>query len=359
MTYLRDCWYIASWTQELETSKPVSVTILDAPVVVYRGESGQPYALYDRCPHRFAPLSLGKVEGDTLRCGYHGLGFNGAGACAVNPHGPVLKSIKVQSFPVHEAHRAVWIWMGEPEKADISLIPDFGFFDDIPDSAFTCGLIYTKGNYELFSDNLLDLSHADFLHATTVLGAPFASIASKVKEDDEGVSIEYTCFDEVPNVLMRKAPGLGDRLDQRVRMTWEAPGAMVLRIEFVPAGSPEGTPATSFRNVHALTPETATSTHYFFASTRNFLMDDAALNDAIGNTRKSIFEAEDSSMIAAQQSAMGDKGLWELNPLMFRGDNAGVRARRILERRIRDEQAGEAGHEVLSDVVVESHTVTA
>lgn len=338
MTYLRNCWYLASWGTDLEPGKPMARTILDTPVVLFRNEEGVPQALFDRCPHRFAPLSIGKVANGIITCGYHGLGFDGSGACALNPHGPVLQSMRVPSYIVHEAHRGIWIWMGDQAKADPTLIPDFEFFDDVPDSAFSSGEIYTKGNYELFSDNLLDLSHADFLHATTVLGAPFTSVRSKVTEQDGVVTIEYACLGEEPNVLMRKAPGLGDKLDQRVRLTWEAPGAMVLRIEFVTSGSPEGTPYTGFYNVHAVTPETSTSTHYFFASTRNFLVEDVALNDAIGKTRKSIFEAEDSMMIAAQQRAMGNKTLWELNPLLFKSDNAGVRARRVLEKRIKAEQ---------------------
>jgi phenylpropionate dioxygenase-like ring-hydroxylating dioxygenase large terminal subunit len=338
MTYLRNCWYMASWAQELEAGKTLARTILDIPVVLFRNDNGVAQAVRDRCPHRFAPLSRGKVESGKLICGYHGLGFDGSGACVANPHGPILGNIHIPSYKVQERDRAVWIWMGDHGKADIGLIPDFGFFDAVPDSAFSCGLIHTKGNYELFSDNLLDLSHADYLHATTVLGPPFSSINAKVAEEDGAVTIEYTTLNEEPNVLMRKAPGLGDRLDQRVRMRWQAPGAMVLRIEFMTSGSPPDTPYTGFCNVHAVTPETATSTHYFFASTRNFLIDDAALNTAIGETRHSIFLAEDSPMIAAQQALIGDKTLQELKPLLFRCDNAGVRARRVLEQLIRGEQ---------------------
>jgi phenylpropionate dioxygenase-like ring-hydroxylating dioxygenase large terminal subunit len=337
MTYLRNCWYMAAWAEDLDPGKTLARTILDIPVVLFRNADGVAQAVRDRCPHRFAPLSRGKVINGKLTCGYHGLAFDGSGACAANPHGPILGNMRIASYKVQERHRAVWIWMGDQDKADINLIPDFSFFEAVPDSAFSCGLIHTKGNYELFSDNLLDLSHADYLHATTVLGAPFSSIDAKVAEKDGAVTIEYTTLNEEPNVLMRKAPGLGDRLDQRVRMRWQAPGAMVLRIEFMTAGSPPDTPYTGFCNVHAVTPETSISTHYFFASTRNFLMNDSALNSAIGETRYSIFLAEDSPMIAAQQASIGDTPLQELKPLLFRCDNAGARARRVLERQIQKE----------------------
>lgn len=340
MTYLRNCWYIASWAEELEAGKPLARKILDTPVVLFRDEGGVPHAIFDRCPHRFAPLSMGKVENGNIVCGYHGLAFGGSGACAVNPHGSVLANMSLPSYRVHETHRAIWIWMGEQEKADPALIPDFGLFNEVPDSAFSSGLIHSGGNYELFSDNLLDLTHADFLHANTVMAAPFTGIKKKVSEENDIVTIEYSVYNEPPNVLARNAPGIGERVDQRVRLSWEAPGSMFLRIEFVPAGSPPETPYIGLYNVHAVTPESATSTHYFFASTRNFQMDDTEMNALIGKTRKAIFEAEDAPMIAAQQANIGERSLWDLNPITFRSDDAGVRARRVIERRIRAEQAG-------------------
>ena len=106
MTYLRNCWYMAAWGDEVG-EKPLARTFLDKPVVLYRDADGRAHALFDRCPHRFAPLSVGKVEDATLVCGYHGLGFGGDGACTRNPHGPIPRALRVKSYPVVEAHRAV------------------------------------------------------------------------------------------------------------------------------------------------------------------------------------------------------------------------------------------------------------
>ena len=80
MTFLENCWYVASWADEL-TREPLGRTLLDRPIVLYRQVDGTPVALEDRCCHRALPLSLGTIEGDDLRCGYHGLKFDGQGVC--------------------------------------------------------------------------------------------------------------------------------------------------------------------------------------------------------------------------------------------------------------------------------------
>jgi phenylpropionate dioxygenase-like ring-hydroxylating dioxygenase large terminal subunit len=81
---LRNSWYVAAWDREV-TRAPLARVFLDQPVVLYRKEDGTPVALEDRCCHRQLPLSMGKVEGDELRCGYHGLKFDSAGRCVEIP----------------------------------------------------------------------------------------------------------------------------------------------------------------------------------------------------------------------------------------------------------------------------------
>jgi phenylpropionate dioxygenase-like ring-hydroxylating dioxygenase large terminal subunit len=347
MSFLRNCWYMATWSSELEPAAPMARKFLDVPVVLFRDSDGVPHALLDRCPHRFAPLSKGVVNGDILTCNYHGLGFAGSGACASNPHGPVLRNMAVPSYAVHEAHRAIWIWMGDQDAADISLIPDFDVLEVAPDNAFSCGRIHSNGNYELFSDNLLDLTHADYLHANTVMGAQFATVEVKVKSTDDTVSIEYCFFDQEANILIKDLPGVPGRIDQRSHLSWHAPGHMILYIDFAPVGTNDLSNSLRFTNIHCVTPETATSTHYFFASSRNFLTDDAVANQKIAESRLALFENEDAPMIEAQQAQLGTRTLWELNPLSLKIDDAGVRARRILAAHIKEEQATSKNKDIL------------
>ena len=83
--YLRNAWYVAGWADELADS-PQAKTFLDEPVALFRDGEGVAHAIAGRCPHRFAPLGHGQVVDGALQCPYHGLRFDGAGACVFNPH---------------------------------------------------------------------------------------------------------------------------------------------------------------------------------------------------------------------------------------------------------------------------------
>src|SRR3546814_1253804 len=83
------------------------------------------------------------------------LAFDGTGACVVNPHGPVLKSMAVRAYPTLTAYRGIWIWMGDPELADPALLPDLSFVDRTPETAFSNGYVCGKGDYRLFVDNIM------------------------------------------------------------------------------------------------------------------------------------------------------------------------------------------------------------
>jgi vanillate O-demethylase monooxygenase subunit len=166
-TYLRNAWYVAAWTDDLAEGRLLDRTIMQEPIVLYRTADGRVAALQDRCPHRFAPLHMGKiVGGDRVQCPYHGLEFDAAGACVRNPHGNknIPPRARVRSYPVTEKHKAIWIWMGEA-PADPAKVPDFGVLDNVPElHATKRDRITIRANYELIIDNLLDLSHTSYLH---------------------------------------------------------------------------------------------------------------------------------------------------------------------------------------------------
>jgi phenylpropionate dioxygenase-like ring-hydroxylating dioxygenase large terminal subunit len=104
MEYLRNAWYVAAWSEELAAGKLIARTFLDEPVVLFRTNDGAAAALFDRCPHRFAPLSRGRHKGSEIECGYHGLRFDRSGACSLNPYNPghTPPRARVQSYPVLE-----------------------------------------------------------------------------------------------------------------------------------------------------------------------------------------------------------------------------------------------------------------
>lgn len=343
MPFLRNAWYMAAWADEVAQGRPLARKLLDEPVLLYRDEAGCIHALFDRCPHRFAPLSVGRVEGDAVICGYHGLAFGPDGACRHNPHGPVTRALTVRSYPIAETHRAVWIWMGDPALSDPSQIRDLAFMAEAPNTAFNKGYLLGEGNYQLFVDNILDLSHTDFLHPTTLGGGSITRTPAEVEERPDGtIAIAWRPKNEVPIPLIvdRLPPGV-ERVDSWTEVEWTAPGIMKLVNGAVPAGAPREQGGNAI-NVHILTPETQSTSHYFFASTRDYATDDAALNETLRQTRARIFATEDEPMIAAQQARIGNADFWSLKPALLKIDKGAVLVRRRMDALIAAEQAGEA-----------------
>ena len=335
MDYLRNAWYVAAWSDEVTPGQVLARTLLDQPVALFRTSDGAPAAVLDQCPHRFAPLSAGKVRGDDLVCGYHGLGFDGAGRCTLNPHGPVPRKGAVASFPVADAHKALWIWMGERAAVDPGLIPDLGFLGEAPPTAFSSGrLLSGKGDYQLFVDNIMDLSHVDYLHPDTLGGGAVTRAKQEVVEADDYIDVAWRTPDVAPPPLLAALIGdLPERADAYQRVRWSAPSVMKLVAGVVPSGAGEDQGALNF-NAHIMTPETQRSTHYFFAATRNFKREDGELNARIAATRDHIFRIEDKPMIEKVAERMGEREFWSLRPMLLSIDGASARVRRRLERLI-------------------------
>jgi len=127
----RNCWYVAAWDHEIKRLTLNRRILLGEAVVLYRTSDGAPAALEDRCCHRHAPLSHGRLKRDEIECAYHGLRFAPDGRCTHIPsQDSIPASACVRSYPVVERYHWLWIWMGDPALADDSLIPDFGVMDD-------------------------------------------------------------------------------------------------------------------------------------------------------------------------------------------------------------------------------------
>ncbi|MBV8137792.1 MAG: Rieske 2Fe-2S domain-containing protein, partial [Deltaproteobacteria bacterium] len=166
--FLHNCWYAAGWSHDFEHGKLCPLTILNEPIVVYRAANDTPVALQDRCCHRLAPLSMGRLEGEDLRCMYHGLRFAPSGRCIEIPgETKIPPQVKVRSYPICDKYSIAWIWMGDADRADEELIPDFVGIDD-PRWVMHPGRMDYKANYTLINDNLLDLSHIGFLHTNSL-----------------------------------------------------------------------------------------------------------------------------------------------------------------------------------------------
>lgn len=228
--YVRNLWYMAAWDHEIPASGMLSRTLLDGKWLIARLSDGSYTMLADRCPHRFVPLSRGRLEGDVIHCPYHGLGFDRTGACVHNPFpAPPPAHARARTMPVVHAHRGLWFWPGDPHKADPALIPDFSFVDraGMQRSSLTIG-----GNYELVSDNLMDLTHAEFLHVASfgVNGSIFEGVQSVRNDADEAIWNNWDMEAVTPPMWAAPMLAEGERVDQWLHMRWHAPASMVLTV---------------------------------------------------------------------------------------------------------------------------------
>jgi len=340
MTFLRNAWYCFGWSHEI-SRQPLSRTILATPIVLFRKEDRSAVALGDTCPHRFAPLHLGELRGDAIECPYHGLQFGENGACILNPHGgPIARTLKVRSFPVVERHQVVWIWMGEPGSADPMRIPDCSHNDDPAFKTFF-GQVHVGGHYELVNDNLLDLTHVRFLHKT--FQAPNSGIFEHdVVQEGRTVTSVYNIRDTQKSAMLEMMwPDGPEHVDIFSVMRWDAPSNLLQKNCNTGAGLSEDDGIVAFTS-HLITPETETSSNYFFSYSRNWRREDADFEEALRGGIEHAIRDDDAAMIQHVQRRMGPTGdLMSLRPVVLSTDSAAIRARRILVKLIREESKSE------------------
>jgi phenylpropionate dioxygenase-like ring-hydroxylating dioxygenase large terminal subunit len=329
--WLENCWYQVAWQHELKAGNHLERTVLDRALLLFRDASGASKAILNRCPHRFAPLSAGTIEGGIVRCGYHGLAFDGSGRCVDNPHGAITSALCVPAFPIVERHRAIWVWLGSG-SGELSQIPDLSFIDVSPETARIYGYLPTAANYQLLTDNIMDLSHADYLHPTS-LGGMMTTAKTSTKESNGAVTVEWLSNDCVAPPAFYSMVPPPSRADIWTQVVWKPPAVMVLGTGASIAGTARS-PINEATTLHNITPATSVSSHYFFCSTRKFKVDDAQFTATLGELISNAFRTEDKPMLEKQQACMGTEDLFALKPALLKIDAGAVQARRILTRLI-------------------------
>ena len=338
MTYLRNAWYLAAFAEELVPGRMLARTLLGEPLIFFRRPDGSVASLFDRCPHRFAPLSAGKLcdGGESVACGYHGLRFDAQGACLHNPHskGSIPKAARVKSYIAREIDSMIWWWAGEPDAADASLIPDCSEFMAVSRDATVRGYLPTACHYQLLVDNILDLTHADYLHADSLGSGALSRCRPEVEElSDRSVRVTWISNgDYAPPAFDSQLRRQGQVTDQWTEVTWFAPSLMHLRVGATLQGEPRenGVQAMTW---HIATPETAERTHYWYWSIRNFAISPEA-NATIGPLIEYAFSQQDKPMLEAQQRRTGGCDFWSLRPVLLPCDAAAARVRRKLDAMI-------------------------
>jgi len=338
--FLRNYWYVAASDSELGR-KPLSRMILGEPVVFFRTEDGKPVAFEDRCAHRHLPLSMGKLVGDHLQCHYHGLRFDSTGRCVRIPgQDRIPAAAKVKTYPVVERYRWIWIWMGDPAQADPDKITDFHWLQDENWGAKS-SYLHVKANWQLVVDNLLDLTHLAFVHESTIGNAALAEHAVvKVTRAPSNVVVTRWIVDQPAPPTFVKVGGFESNVDRWQIIDFVPPAFLRLDVGATPTGTgaPEGTRVNGIgmRNLNAITPETETTSHYFWGQAHDFDVKSQETTNKIFEQIQTAF-FEDVEVFSAQQrnlDLMPDAPQLDIN-----ADSGVIQARRILDRLRGEERA--------------------
>ena len=343
--FLLNAWYVACHPGEID-DKPLGRRICNQAIVFYRAGDGAVTALEDFCPHRGAPLSLGRVTEGKLVCGYHGLEMGCDGKTIAMPGQRVRGFPAIRSYPVVERHGFVWVWPGDAALADAATIPACEWADN-PDWAYGGGLYHIACDYRLMVDNLMDLTHETYVHATSI----------GQKEIDETPSITRTEGDHVTTTRFMngiEAPPFwkmalrGNHLpDDQPVDRWQIchfspPSQVMIEVGVALAGQggyqANAKVKASSIVVDFITPESDTSIWYFWGMARNFNARDKALTASIRDGQSKIF-AEDLALLERQQRnllAWPERKLMSLNI-----DAGGMQSRKVLDRLLAAERAAQ------------------
>ena len=337
--FLKNQWYVAGFAAEL-TSQPLARTLLGEPVVMFRVASGSVVALEDRCCHRNLPLSHGKVEGDCLSCGYHGMVYNTAGECIRVPgQDTVPPGAKVMKFPLVEKDGMVWIWMGDAAAAHEADIPDYPFHSD-PRWAHKGSHYTINCHYELIHDNLIDLSHVGYVHGKTIGGTPAAHSEAQmhVERRGDGVTVRRFMKDTVPPPTYVRSIGFRNNIDRWMEIRF-VPG--LIRIYIGAADTGKGydeqgqMDQLGLRIFNGVTPETETTTHYFWTAAHNHRLDEPQVTDDFHAEVAATFE-EDRIVVEAQQKRF--EQFPDRKTFAIKIDAGGVHARRVVAQLLEAEK---------------------
>ncbi len=300
MAFVRNAWYVAAWSSELDRSLQRR-TILGEAVVMYRTEDGAPVALRDRCPHRLLPLSRGRLVGDTLQCGYHGLVFDAAGTCVKAPGQEVIPpNARVRSYPMADRLGLAWIWMGEPDKADESEIYDLPQYHEPGWGVAHGDALHVAADYLLLCDNLCDPSHVEYVHPTTLGSPDGVGVPVEYEERDWGVTTHRWTLDSEPSGLARAFGNFPGKVDRWQYYLMYTPSISIIDLGTAPAGAGarEGNLQSAIRlfSCHFMTPETGTSCLDYWLHVRNFAAGDPSVGEAISEQFRVAF-AEDKAVL--------------------------------------------------------------
>lgn len=352
--FLRNAWYAAAWDSEVKQALHATVVLGEA-IVLYRKGDGTVVALEDACPHRKLPLSMGRLHGDVVECGYHGLTFDGAGSCVKAACVSRIPQVaKVRSYPVHERYGLVWLWMGEAALADPGKLLEIAEWDD-PNWGVNRGDSMTiECNYLYMTDNLLDPSHVAWVHQSTFGTSACESEPLKTVVNDDGVVVSRWLYDIDVAPFYQQYLKFEGRCDRLQYYEVRYPAHAIIKGVHTPAGhGGDGAPAHPqaflMDSYNFMTPVDEHRTRYYWFQLRNFDADDENVSRQFAADVRRAFE-EDRVILAAVHAGMKNRQSANIDLAIDAGP---LRFRRGMEQLIREEQASAAN--LINTLEVNAH----
>lgn len=338
--FLKNSWYVAGWSKDYQKELRTQM-LLGEKIVFYRRLDGNPVALEDACPHRKLPLSQGRLQEDRIVCGYHGLTFDCTGACVEAPtqRGNIPKRAVVRSYPVVDRYRLLWIWMGDPEKANPDDIFEIENFDN-PEWGYTeGGMLPIECNYLWVVDNLLDPSHVAWVHVTSFAGSGTDDQPLDLEKTEKGVIVSRWIYDQPPSPYYKDLVKFEGNCDRKQHYEMCIPGIALNKSVYTPPGTggpnkPEGDKTYINISYNFMTPVDERNTMYIWFQHRNTDPEDKLISEKMNAGARAAF-LEDKEILEAVQIGMEDMDIPNIDLAL----DAGAKLFRLkLQRLINEEQ---------------------
>ncbi len=316
--YIRDCWYVAGRSEDFGRELS-AVRMLDEEIVIFRDTKGKAIALEDACPHRKLPLSRGTIEGDNVVCGYHGLTFDCTGECVIAPtqlDNPPRRAA-VHSYAAEDRWGFLWLWMGDPAKADPTQIIDIPNFDNPTWGKTAKGAMEMACHYLYITDNLLDPSHVAWVHLTSFAGAGTDSRPLDLEELEDGVVVSRWIFDEPPAPYYKPMLPFGPNCDRKQHYECRLPSTAINMSVYAPVGEggadkPISPNALVNISYNFITPVDGENSRYFWFQHRNMHAEDTELSERMFQGAIMAF-TEDKDVLEYVQTGMARRKTPYLN----------------------------------------------
>lgn len=340
--FLKNAWYVAAWSEDIKNDLQ-QIILLNEKICMYRDTKGQIVALEDACPHRKLPLSKGRLKGDDVECGYHGLTFSCTGQCVRAPgKGGIPSNAKVHSYPIEERYGLVWAWMGNPALADASEIFEIEEYGDTNWGINKGKALEIDCNYLYVTDNLLDPTHVAWVHQSSFGQAATEDTPLRITKGDNGITVWRWMMDVEPAPFYKKVVEFEGNCDRLQHYEVRYPCHAIIRAVFTPAGTggeegPLHENTFVMNSYNFMTPETEYRTRYYWFQTRNIRPDDEKLSAMMSEDVKHAFE-EDRTILNEVQKGMTGKTSAHIDlPI----DGGQLRFRRQLEVMIDQERTAD------------------